>query len=218
MFDVQNILQSGGLLALAAIVFAESGMLIGFFLPGDTLLLSAGLLAAQGHLPIFFTIFVIALAAIIGDNTGYAIGRAVGPRIYKKKDGVIFRQAYLRRAEAFFDRHGSKTMLLAHFIPYVRSFAPIAAGVAKMPRWQFVIYDAIGVIVWAAGVTLLGYWFGSKVPNLDHYILPVLLAVIVLTCLPMLWHLFADKTTRQRLFQAIKSRKKIATPADSEEK
>src|SRR5215469_13014879 len=128
MFNVQHILQTGGLLAIAAIIYSESGLLIGFFLPGDTLLLSAGVFAAQGKLSLALTIAVVSLAAILGDNTGYTIGRLLGPKVFKKKDGIIFRQEYIQRAEKFYEHFGSKTMLLSHFIPFVRSFAPIVAG------------------------------------------------------------------------------------------
>jgi membrane-associated protein len=201
MFNVTHIIQAGGLLAIAAIIFGESGMLLGFFLPGDTLLLSAGVFAAQGKLPggIVLAIAVISLAAILGDNTGYTIGRTMGPRLFRKKDGILFRHEYVERAEHFYKRFGSKTMLLSHFVPIVRSFAPLVAGVAKMPRWKFFIFDAIGDIVWAAMVTLLGYWFGSRIPNIDHYIMPTIAVVVVISFGPVLWHLFGDKEARQKL-------------------
>jgi membrane-associated protein len=137
--------------------------MVGFFLPGDTLLLSAGILAAQGKLSLSLTMAVIAFAAILGDNTGYSLGRAMGPRLFRKKDGILFRHEYVARAEKFYEKYGSKTMLLSHFIPVVRSFAPLVAGVGKMPRWQFFIFDAIGDIVWAVATTLVGYWFGSRI-------------------------------------------------------
>ncbi len=202
--DTGHIIQSGGLLAIAAIIFAESGMMLGFFLPGDTLLISAGLLAAEGKLPIAMLIAVVALAAILGDNTGFTIGRTMGPRLFHKKDGVLFRHEYVIRAEAFFEKHGSKTMLLAHFIPIIRSFAPLVAGVAKMSRLQFFIFDAIGDITWAVLTTLLGYWFGRRIPNLDHYILPVFVIIVVVSFGPTLWHLFGHREQRERIFVAIK--------------
>jgi len=208
MFDVAHILESGGLLAIAAIVFAESGLMVGFFLPGDTLLMTAGIFAAQGKLSIALTIAVIALAAILGDNTGYAIGRALGPKLFRKKDGIIFRQEYVKKAEKFYARFGSKTMLFAHFVPIVRSFAPMIAGVGKMPRSSFIIYDAIGDIVWAASVTLVGYWFGSKIPNIEAYIIPAIGVATLFTFGPMIYHLFADKKTRTRLFAALRGKRK----------
>jgi membrane-associated protein len=189
MLNVNDIISAGGLLLLGLIIFAESGMFVGFFFPGDTLLLSAGIFAAAGKLPLALTIAVIAVAAIAGDNTGYHIGKRFGRRLFRKPDGLIFRQQYLQRAEAFYEKYGSKTMLLAHFVPVVRTFAPPVAGIAKMNYKQFVIFDAIGDTAWATTVTLIGYWFGSRIPNLDRYIMLVLAGVIVITLGPTLYHL-----------------------------
>ena len=202
--DVHQIIVSGGILAIAVIVFAESGMMLGFFLPGDTLLLAAGVFAAQGKLSIGLTIAAISVAAILGDNTGYAIGRAMGPRLFKKKDGILFRHEYVERTEKFYEKYGAKTMLLSHFIPIVRSFAPFVAGVGKMNRGKFFMFDAIGDIVWAALITLLGYWFGSRIPNIDSYVLPTVLVVMVLSFAPVVWHLFGDPVARQRLFAKLR--------------
>lgn len=203
--DVTSLIQSGGLLMIALIVYAESGMMVGFFLPGDTLLLSAGVLAAQGQFPIELTVAAIALAAVLGDNTGYLLGRTMGRRLFKKKDGIIFRQEYVQRAEKFYEKHGAKTLLIAHYVPIVRSFAPLVAGVGKMNRAQFFMYDLIGASSWAVIVTMLGYWFGSRIPNLDSYIMPVVLAVMVLSFGPMVWHIIRDPSIRRNL------RDKLAT-------
>lgn len=190
VLDPTELIKAGGLLLIALIVFAESGMFVGFFLPGDTLLLSAGILASQAQLSASITvvILVIATAAILGDNVGYHIGRIYGRRLFKKKDGLIFRQAYVQRAEAFYEKYGSKTMLVAHFVPIVRTFAPPVAGVARMNYRQFVIYDAIGDIAWATSITLLGYWFGTKIPGLEDYIHYVLIGIVVITLGPTLYH------------------------------
>ncbi len=197
--DVTGLIQSGGLLMIALIIYAESGMMVGFFLPGDTLLLSAGVLAAQGQFPIEITIAAIALAAVLGDNTGYLLGRTMGRRLFKKKDGIIFRQEYVQRAEKFYEKHGAKTLLIAHYVPIVRSFAPLVAGVGKMNRAQFFMYDLIGASSWAIIVTLLGYWFGSRIPNLDSYIMPVVLVVMIISFGPMAWHIIHDKRIRDNL-------------------
>jgi membrane-associated protein len=189
MFDVSHIIQAGGLLLIAALIFGESGMFIGFFFPGDTLLLTAGIFAAQGKLPLFWSIVVIAIAAILGDNTGYHIGKRYGRRLFRKPDGVIFRQEYIQRAEGFYERFGSRTMLIAHFVPVVRTFVPPVAGVAKMDYKQFVIFDAIGDTAWAIIVTMIGYWFGTKIPNIDHYILLAVLAVMLITLGPAVYHI-----------------------------
>lgn len=203
MFNITHLLDSAGvafgLVVIGGIIFAESGLLVGFFLPGDTLLLSAGVFAAQGKLPLALTLVVIAVAAIAGDNIGYVIGKTAGRRLFRKKDGLIFRHEYVMRAEGFYERYGSKTMLLAHFIPVIRTFAPIVAGVGRMNRLQFVIFDAIGDVAWAIIVTMLGYWFGSKIPNIDHYILPAVGAATVFTFSPMIWHLAKDKEFRNKL-------------------
>lgn len=188
-----------GLAIIGSIIFAESGLLVGFFLPGDTLLLTAGVFAAQGKLPIALTILVIAGAAIAGDNIGYVIGKTAGRRLFRKQDGLLFRHEYVMRAEKFYERFGSKTMLLAHFVPVVRTFAPIVAGVARMNRAQFVLFDAIGDISWAVIVTLLGFWFGKRIPNIDHYFLMAVAAASIFTFGPVLWHLATDKKFHAKL-------------------
>lgn len=184
-----HIIQTGGLLLIAAIIFAESGMFVGFFFPGDTLLLTAGIFAAQGKLPVVLTILVIALAAIAGDNTGYHIGKRYGRRLFKKPDGLIFRKEYVKRAEDFYERWGSRTMLIAHFFPVIRTFVPPVAGVANMNYKQFVLFDAIGDTAWAVIVTLIGYWFGRRIPNIDHYIILAVVGVMVFTLGPTIYHL-----------------------------
>ncbi len=202
--NIEHLIQSGGLLIIGLIVFAESGLLVGFFLPGDTLLLSAGIFAAQGKLALVPLIVTIVVAAIVGDNVGYSIGRRTGPRIFRKKDGLFFRHEHIARAEKFYEDHGGKTIILARFVPVVRTFAPIVAGVGKMPRERFMFFNVIGGLLWGVGVTLLGYWFGSKIPDIDKYIQPTILAVTILTFGPALWHLFKEKETRQLFAAKIK--------------
>ncbi|HET7060074.1 MAG TPA: DedA family protein [Candidatus Saccharimonadales bacterium] len=189
MFDVSHIIQAGGLLLIAAVIFGESGMFIGFFFPGDTLLLTAGVFAAQGKLSLASVIIVVALAAIAGDNVGYHIGKHYGRRLFRKPDGLIFRQEYVQRAEKFYERWGSRTMLIAHFVPVVRTFVPPVAGVAKMDYPKFVLFDAVGDTAWAIIVTLVGYWFGTKIPNLDHYIVLAVVAVVLITLGPTVYHI-----------------------------
>lgn len=199
MFDVNHLIQTGGLLLIAAIIFAESGMMVGFFFPGDTLLFSAGILAASGKLSIVATIIVIAAAAILGDNIGYHIGRKLGPRLFRKKDSIVFRKEYIDRAETFYEKYGSKTMLLAHFVPIVRAFAPVTAGAGKMPYKQFVFFDAIGDIAWTVLLTLVGYYIGSRIPGIEKYIDPVLILVVIIFLAPTLWHVFRDPKIRAAL-------------------
>jgi membrane-associated protein len=198
MFDVTQIVQSGGLLLIALIIFAESGMMVGFFFPGDTLLFSAGILAAAGSLGIVETLIVIAVAAILGDNIGYHIGRKLGPRLFKK-DGVVFRHEYIMRAEKFYEKYGTKTMLIAHFIPIVRTFAPVTAGAAKMDYRTFFLYDAIGDIAWTVIVTLSGYFIGSRIPGVEHYIEPVLIGIVLVFLAPTLYHIFRDPKIRNAI-------------------
>jgi membrane-associated protein len=204
MFDVTHIIEAGGLLVIAAIIFAESGIMVGVLLPGDTLLLSAGVLAATGKLDIVTTTTVICLAAVAGDNLGYEIGKRLGPRLFRKKDGIIFRKDYIDKAEVFYEKYGSKTMLVAHYIPIVRSFAPVTAGASKMNRKLFIIYNAIGDITWGVSITLFGYYVGSRIPGIDKYIEPLLLGIIALFLLPTIYHVLKDPKIRGAIVSKFK--------------
>ncbi len=205
MLDPSTLLNSVGavvaLCIIAGIVFAESGLLVGFILPGDTLLLSAGALAATGKLPVVLTIIIISVAAIAGDNLGYVIGEKLGPRLFKKKDGIVFRHDHVEKADAFFKKYGIKTMLFAHFVPVVRSFAPLIAGVGHMNHRKFIIFDAIGDIVWATSVTLVGFWFGSRINphTLDKIIILAIGAAMALTIAPILWHLLQRRIKKSKV-------------------
>lgn len=204
MFNVTHLIQTGGLLLIALIIFGESGMMIGFFFPGDTLLFSAGILAATGKLGIIPTLIVIAVAAILGDNTGYHIGSKLGRRLFNKPDSIVFRKEYIDRAEVFYEKHGSKAMLVAHFIPVIRAFAPVTAGAAKMPYLRFVLFDAIGDIAWALAITLLGFFVGSRIPGIEKLIDPLLVAVVVIFLAPTLWHIFRDPKIRSTISTKLK--------------
>ena len=191
--DVEKIIQSGGVIAVAMIIFAESGLLIGFFLPGDTLLFTAGFFAAQGKLPLEWLIVSVIFAAITGDSVGYSIGRRTGHRIFTKKDGLLFRQEYIERAEKFYSEHGGKTIILARFIPVIRTFAPIIAGVGKMTYKRFLAFNIIGGFIWGGGVILLGAWLGKRIPNIDTYLMPAVLLAMLFTFSPMIMHLIKKK-------------------------
>lgn len=206
--NVEHLIQSGGLLLIGAIVFAESGLLVGFFLPGDTLLFSAGFFASQGELPILGLMAVVMIAAIVGDNVGYEIGKRNGHRIFRKKDGLFFRHEHIARAEAFYEKHGGKTVILARFIPVVRTFAPVVAGVGKMSHRRFLAFNIIGGVLWGGGVSLLGYWLGSKIPNIDKYIYPIIGLAVALSVLPALHHLLGDKEVRQKLINKLRRKTK----------
>lgn len=186
-----------GIWLIALIIFAESGLLIGFFLPGDTLLIAAGVLASQGALPIESTIGAIVLAAIVGDNVGYTIGQISGKRLFHRREGVLFRQEYVERAEQFYEKHGGKAIILARFIPVVRTFAPMVAGIGSMSRSKFFAYNVIGALIWGVGVTLLGYFIGSRVPHIGEYLEYALMAVIVLSFAPALYHIIKDPRSRK---------------------
>jgi membrane-associated protein len=204
--NVNSLIRSGGLLMIGAIVFAESGLLIGFFLPGDTLLFTAGFFAAQGQLPLGWLMLVVIIAAITGDSVGYTIGRRTGHKIFSKKDGLFFRQDYIIKAEAFYNDHGGKTIILARFIPIIRTFAPLVAGVGKMPYRRFLSFNIVGATIWGGGVVLLGHWLGSKIPNIDHYLLPMVFLAMLFTFSPVILHILRDKKLRQDLLKKITRR------------
>lgn len=205
MFDIESIISAGGIILISAIVFAESGLLIGFFLPGDTLLFGAGLAASQGKFSLFWLIVCVIVAAIIGDNVGYSIGRRAGPRIFKKKDGILFRQEYLQKSEEFYEKHGGKTIILARFTPIVRTFAPVVAGAGKMSREKFMFYNVIGGVLWGGGMSVLGYSIGSRIPHLDKYIELAIYGIMIASILLAFAHILKDAKTRTMMLNAIKS-------------
>ncbi len=190
MFNVDHLLQIGGLWLIATFIFAEVGLFLGFFLPGDTLLIAAGIYAKEGKLSLSTALLVIALAAITGDNFAYFIGRKLGPKVFTKPDSLLLRKDHIEQAENFYLKYGPKTVLIAHFFPVIRSFSPLLAGVGKMNYRKYFIYDFIGDSLWAVIVTLLGYYVGSRIPNIDHYILIVLVGVVVISLIPTFYHLF----------------------------
>ncbi|HKZ18625.1 MAG TPA: VTT domain-containing protein [Acidimicrobiia bacterium] len=183
--DPQNLLVTFGTIGLFLIVFAESGLFFGFFLPGDSLLFTAGLFAAQGTLSLPLILVGCFIAAVAGDQVGYVFGQRVGPALFKRPDSRLFKQEYVERARAFFEKHGPKTIVLARFVPIVRTFAPILAGVGRMQYRTFVSYNLIGGFLWAVGVTLLGYWLGNLIPDVDAYLLPIVALIIALSFVPI---------------------------------
>lgn len=199
MLDVAHLIENGGLLLIGAIIFAESGLLVGFFLPGDTLLFTAGFFAAQGKIPLLWLLLVVILTAIAGYEAGYRIGKKFGKRLFNKKDGLLFRQEYLEKSEIFYEKHGGKTVMLSRFVPVVRTFAPIVAGIGNMEKTRFTIFNIGGAVVWGGSIVLLGNWLGSKVPNIDKYLLPVVGLAMLFTFSPMIWHIVKEKETRQQL-------------------
>lgn len=197
--DVSQIIESGGILIIAAIIFAESGLLVGFFLPGDTLLFGAGLAASQGRLPLGWLLFAVIAAAIIGDNVGYSIGRRSGKRIFSREEGVLFQKEHITRAQNFYERHGGKTIIMARFTPVIRTFAPLLAGVGRMSRQKFMMFNVIGGTLWASVMILLGFFLGKRIPHLDQYVELVIIGVIVVSLGLSLGHILRNKKTRERL-------------------
>jgi len=205
MFNIEHIIQAGGILIVALIVFAESGLLIGFFLPGDTLLFGAGLAASQGDISLIALIIATIVAAVLGDNVGYSIGRRMGKKVFTKDDGILFRKEYIETAEKFYEKHGGKTIILARFTPIVRTFAPVVAGASNMPRRRFMSFNIIGGVVWGAGMPLLGYFLGKRIPGLDKYMELVILSVVGLSILIAVGHILKDQKTRGALAAKIRS-------------
>jgi membrane-associated protein len=199
MFDVDQLIRSGGILLISLIIFAESGLLIGFFLPGDTLLFGAGLAASQGELSLPVLILAIIAAAVIGDNVGYSIGKRMGSKLFTKEDGILFRKEYIETSEKFYEKHGGKTIIIARFTPIVRTFAPVVAGASNMSHRRFFMFNVIGGILWGAGMPLLGYFVGNRIPGLDKYMEIVILGVVVISILVAFGHILKDKKTRQVL-------------------
>ncbi len=204
LFDTQHIIQSGGLLAIGLMVFAESGLLFGFIFPGDTLLLAAGFFAGQGKLPIVWLIIITIVAAVLGDNVGYRIGRKMGPKVFKRNDGLLFRRDYIKKTQAFYNRHGGITIVLARFIAYIRTFAPVVAGMGKM-QWQlFAFYNLLGGILWGIGLPMVGYLIGSSFPGIDRYFIwSLIISAHVLVAIALI-HIFRNPEVRKRLKSQIK--------------
>jgi membrane-associated protein len=174
-------------IGLFAIVFAESGLLIGFFLPGDSLLFTAGLLSSEpDKYHLHFPVLVIgcALFAVLGDQVGYMFGKRVGPALFRRPDSKVFKQEYVHRTKEFFEHHGPKTIFLARFVPIVRTFAPVLAGVGNMPYRTFIRYNVIGGVVWGAGIVTLGKVLGDRIDGIDKYLLPMVFVIVVLSLIP----------------------------------
>ncbi len=184
IYDVEGIVRVGGLALMVAIVFAETGLMVGFFLPGDSLLVTAGLFAARGDLSMWSLNVLLSLAAIVGDSVGYGIGARAGPRLFTREDSLWFHKKHLVTARDFYDRHGGFTIVIARFMPILRTFAPVVAGVGTMTYPRFLSYNVFGGIGWVVSMTSVGYFLGRTVPNIDQHIHLVIVIVIVLSLLP----------------------------------
>lgn len=184
LYNVPVLISYVGLVGLAVIVFAETGLFIGFFLPGDSLLITAGIFAARGDLDIVTLNVVLILAAIAGDATGFWTGQRAGEALYSRPDSRFFKQRHLQVTREFYARHGGKTIVIARFMPIVRTFAPIVAGAAQMSYARFATYNIAGAILWVMSLTLGGYWLGRSIPDIDDYIHLIVAGVIGLSLLP----------------------------------
>ena len=188
--SLADLIRWGGYVVLVAIVFCETGLLVGFFLPGDSLLITAGLLAAAGVLDIWLLNALLIVAAIVGDSVGYAIGYRAGPRLFTKEESLLFSRKHLLRTRVFYEKYGGKTIVLARFIPLIRTFAPVVAGIGQMEYRRFVFYNVFGGIGWVISMTWAGYLLGSLIPDISRYIHVVVLVVIVLSFIPVVVELW----------------------------
>ncbi|RJK94291.1 DedA family protein [Vallicoccus soli] len=184
--DPEQLITTGSLLGVLLIVFAESGLLVGFFLPGDSLLFTLGLLIAGGtvDVPLWLALVLVPVAAIVGDQVGYAIGRKAGPAVFRRPDSRFFKQEHVDKAYSFFDRYGGRTIVLARFVPIVRTFAPVVAGVGRMRYRTFVAYNVLGGVLWGAGVTALGYWLG-QIAFVREHIEAILIGIVLVSVVPV---------------------------------
>jgi len=184
-FDLMLLVQTFGYPGIFLAIFAESGLFFGFFLPGASLLFTAGLLASQGFFNPFILIPGVTIAAILGDSAGFWFGRKVGYRLFLRPDSRFFKHEHLQRAEVFYEKYGSRMILFARFVPVVRTFAPIIAGVANMRYRIFLIYNVLGALLWASGVTSFAYFLGRKIPGVEKYLSLIIIAIIIVSSIPL---------------------------------
>lgn len=194
--NLDELIRWGGYTGLVLIVFAETGLLVGFFLPGDSLLVTAGLFAAKGDLDIALLMVLLSVAAIAGDTVGYWFGAKTGPPLYSRPNSRFFKRDHLLKAHAFYEKHGGKTIVLARFMPLIRTFAPIVAGVARMNYKRFLACNVCGGIGWVVSMSLLGYGLGQSIPNIGQHIEKVIVLVVFLSILPMIVHVWKERRTR----------------------
>lgn len=213
--DPIEIVKWAGVLGVALVIFAESGLLIGFFFPGDSLLFTAGFLAHTKFLSIDINLLVLILfvAAVLGDSVGYTFGRRVGRRLFTRPNSRFFKQAHVQKAEQFYAKYGGKTIIMARFIPFVRTFAPVIAGTAKMNYKTFLTYNVIGALIWAAGITYLGYFLGGALESIgvsiDHIILPAIIIIVLTSIAPPLVTILRDEKQRKAIVDATKRQLRV---------
>jgi len=209
LVNPESIIRYGGIYLLLFVVFAETGLFIGFFLPGDSLLFTAGLLCATGILkinPVLLVVLII-VAAVTGNMIGYSFGKTVGPLLFKRKSGFFFRQDHLIMANEFYVRHGRKTIILSRFLPIVRTFAPIIAGIVKLEYHKFFLYSLVGAILWVCSLVLTGYFMGKYVPKTKEYLEYIVIFLIVITAIPFVYNSIRKRIAR-RIFKTKKDQKR----------
>jgi membrane-associated protein len=193
LLDPLEIIKTLGIIGIFFIIFAESGLFFGFFLPGDSLLFTAGFLASQGFLDINILVWGCFFFAVLGDSVGYWFGKKVGPKIFCKEDSLFFHKDHIIRAQNFYNKYGNKTIFLARFVPIVRTFAPIVAGVGQMKYKNFIFYNIFGGFIWSFGIAYLGFFLGNVIPDVDKYLLPIILIIIFISFIPVFIELFKAK-------------------------
>ena len=197
--DVRGLVQAGGYIALAIIVFTETGLMVGFFLPGDSLLVTAGLFAAKGDLNIVYLIVLLSICAIAGDATGFEIGKKLGPALFTREDSLLFKKKHLIAAHDFYEKHGGKTIIIARFVPVIRTFAPVVAGMAGMSYRRFALFNIVGGIGWVVSMTMIGYGLVTLFPATEKHIEKVILIVIFLSILPGIIEWWRAKRKAQKV-------------------
>jgi membrane-associated protein len=201
-FDLQSLIRTAGYLGVWAIIFAESGLLIGFFLPGDSLLFVAGFIASTPNSPFNIVILTVGfwIAAVAGDNVGYSTGYRFGRKLFRREESWFFHKKNLVKAQNFYAKHGKKTIILARFLPIVRTFAPIVAGIGSMNYRVFFIYNVVGGTLWAIGLTLLGYFLGRWIPSdlMEKYLILIIVMIVITSLLPSVWHLYQERKHPQK--------------------
>jgi membrane-associated protein len=195
--SLDDLVRWGGYVVLTAIVFTETGLLIGFFLPGDSLLITAGLVAATGTLNIWLLNLLLCLAAVVGDSVGYAIGKRLGPALFTKEKSLLFNPKHIERTRRFYERHGAKTIVIARFVPIVRTFAPVVAGVGGMEYRRFLTYNVVGGVGWVVSMTWAGYLLGHAIPNINQHIHIVVIVVILLSLIPIAVEILRERRRRK---------------------
>lgn len=196
LFDITYLITTVGLFGVFAIIFTESGLFFGFFLPGDSLLFAAGFMASQGLLPLLTLIIGCMICAISAGYVGYWFGRTTGHKLFEKADSIFFRKKHLEDTKKFFEKYGNKTVVLSRFVPIIRTFAPIFAGIGEMNFHRFSFWNIIGGIIWPGIMIPLGYFLGRRIPGVEKYLLPIVLVIIVVSALPGVYEWWKNKKTK----------------------